>query len=182
MENINMDSIIQIINEVVQKFINEFSDDWENEPSIADKIYAKRGITTQQSQDRINAELIGYVDKQWNKPINPIPVYKNPKNLIGFLPNTRAVLLNNGDLYVAQSYNALHDNILDLLANKNIIPIASKFNYDKNYPENFIAVVRASDTTTFGESSAYDYFPEHYIEIFDAANQKQPYIFKQIND
>lgn len=176
-----MNSILQIIKEEIQSFINELWDDWDTEPSIADKIYAKRGITTQQPQEKINAELIGYVDKQWKNPINPIPVYKNPKNLIGFQPNTRAILLSSGDLYVAQSYNALHDNMLDLLADKKIVQLASKYNYDKNYPEEFIAVVRASDTTTFGESSAYDYFPQHYVEIFDVANQKQPYIFKQIN-
>lgn len=174
-----MNSILQMINEEIQNYINEFWDDWENEPSIADNIYAKQGIETQQPQKKINAELIGYVDKQWKTPINPIPVYKNPNTLIGFLADTRAILLNNGDLYVAQSYNALHDNILNLLASKNIIPLASKFNYDSNYPEEFVAVVRASDTTTFGESIAYDYFPPHYEEIFDIANNKQPYIFKK---
>lgn len=177
-----MNSILQIIKEELINFIKENWDDWENEPSIADKIYAKKGIintTNSNARTEINAELVGYVDKQWNKPINPIPVYKNPKNLIGFLPNTRAILLNTGDLYVAQSYNALHDNMLDLLADKKIIPLASKYYYDSNYPEEFIAVVRASDTTTFGESSAYDYFPPHYEEIFNIANEKQPYIFKQ---
>lgn len=175
-----MNSILQIIKEELINFIKENWDTWENEPSIADKIYARQGIEVQQQpEEKINAELVGYVNKQWNKPINPIPVYKNPKNLIGFLPNTRAILLNTGDLYVAQSYNALHDNMLDLLADKKIIPHASKYNYDSNYPEEFIAVVRASDTTTFGESTAYDYFPPHYEETFNIANQKQPYIFKK---
>jgi len=175
-----MSSILQIIKEELINLIKENWDDWENEPSIADKIYAKRGITnTTNTNTEINAELVGYVNKQWDKPIDPIPVYKNPKNLIGFLANTRAILLNTGDLYVAQSYNALHDNILDLLANKNILPLASKYNYSTNYPEEFIAVVRVSDTTTFGESSAYDYFPPYYEEIFNIANEKQPYIFKQ---
>ena len=171
-----MNSITRIIKEELQKLF-EMWDDWDNEPSIADKIYAKKGIIPQE-KTRINADLIGYVDKLWDKPINPIPVYKNPKNLIGFQPNTRAIVLDTGDLYVAESYNALHDNILDLLASKNIIPLASKYNYNSNYPEEFIAVVRVSDTTTFGESSAYDVFPPHYYQIFDIANQKQPYIFK----
>jgi hypothetical protein len=179
-------SLLQIIREVVQDFYSDWS--MNDEPSLADKYYEKQGIETrptqqpqQQPQNQINAELVGYVDKQWDKPINPaIPVYKNPKTLDGFTKEARGILLNTGDLYLAQSYNALHDNILKMLADKGIVPLAATYNYDKNYPEQFVAVQRTFNTKNFAQSMAYDEFPQHYEEIFDVARQKQPYTFKAI--
>ena len=75
-----------------------------NEPSIADDIYSKRyGIETKEEDKPINAQLVGYVKKQGNRPLTPpVPVYKNPKNLEGFSEDTRGVLLNDGDLYLAK--------------------------------------------------------------------------------
>ncbi len=172
-----MKSILQIINEE----INDFYSDWrgDDEPSLVDKYYEKRGIATPKQQV-INAEPIGYVDKQWKTPITPIPVYKNPKNLDGFTKETRGILLNNGDFYVAQSYNALHDNLLQLLADRGVIPLATIYNYDKNYPEQFVAVQRTFHTNNFVQSMAYDEFPPYYEEIFEIGNQKQPYTFNAL--
>lgn len=171
-------SLIQIIKEAIQDFYNDWSPN--NEPSLADKYFInKTGVETKPLRhEPINAELVGYVTKQYNKPINPtIPVYKNPKNLQDFYNNTRGVILANGDFYVAISPNALHDNILDLLAEHGIIPYASKFDYGDKLPQEFVAVQRAGDTNRFGASDAYDVFPNYYITIFDNANQKQPYEF-----
>jgi hypothetical protein len=171
-----MKSILQIIKEEISNYYS----DWQ--PSIADKYYEKQlGITTKNPQEvKIDAELIGYIDKQWKNPITPIPVYKNPKNLNGFESNTRGVILNNGDFYLAISRNAMHDNMLDLLTEKGIIPYQSKFDYSTKYPEQFVAVQRASNTITFAQSMAYDNFPLYYEEIFDIANKKQPYHFKML--
>lgn len=177
-------SILKLIREVVEQFYNDWS--MGDEPSLADKYYEKQGITGQSSQQQpqqqnpINAELVGYVDKQWQNPITPIPVYKNPKTLDGFTKEARGILLNTGDLYLAQSYNALHDNILKLLADKGIVKLGATYGYEQNYPAAFVAVQRAFTTTTFGQSMAYDEFPPHYQEIFDIANQKQPFKFKEI--
>jgi len=171
-------SILQVIKEEVQNFYSDWS--MNDEPSIADKIYSKnQGIETAEVQRPINAELVGYVNKQAEKPLNPpVPVYKNPKTLDGFTHDTRGILMNTGDLYLAQSYNALHDNMLDLLAEKGIVSSASKFGYATNYPGNFVAVMRAGGSRTFGQSSAYDDFPNEYIEIFENGEEKQPYGFK----
>jgi hypothetical protein len=175
-------SLLQIIKEELNNFFSDWS--MNDEPSIADKYYEKNlGTMTRGSEPetKLDGELVGYVTKQWKTPLpSPIPVHKNPRNLNGFTKETRGILLNTGDLYVAQSYNALHDNILDLLAEKGIIPLSSKFDYDKKYPEQFVAVQRTFNTNNFAQSMAYDYFPPHYEEIFEIGRQKQPYTFKAI--
>jgi len=163
------------------QIINKYYSDWgnNNELSIADKYYEKKTGISQPSNLEINAELIGFVTKQWEELLKqPVSVYKNPKTLNGFLNNTRGILLNNGDLYLAQSYNALHNNILELLTEKRIIPLKSTHNYAHNFPKEFVAVTLAGDSTIFGQSSSYDYFPQHYINIFKTGNEKQPFNFK----
>jgi hypothetical protein len=170
---------------IIKEEIENFYSDWHgnDEPSIADKYYEKQlGLqqNSQQQKEKINAELIGYVDKQMTSPLNPpVPVYKNPKTLDGFSNNTRGILLNNGDLYLAVTYNAFHDNILEMLSENGIISYKSKFDYGRRYPNEFIAVVRDGGTKTFTQSTAYDKFPNDYHEIFDVANERQPYQFKE---
>lgn len=174
-------SLLQIIKEELTNFFSDWS--MNDEPSIADKYYEKNlgTTTTNEPETNISAELVGYVTKQWKNTLpKPIPVYKNPRSLNGFTKETRGILLNTGDLYVAQSYNALHDNILELLAEKGIVPLASTYNYDKNYPEQFVAIQRTANTNNFAQSMAYDEFPPHYQEIFDIGGKKQPYTFKAI--
>jgi hypothetical protein len=170
--------------QIIKEEISNFTSDWSmnDEPSLADRYYDNKGITTKepQQQNTIDAELVGYVVKQWTKSIAPIPVYKNPRTLNGFTKECRGILLSTGDFYVGQSYNALHDNLLQMLADKGIVPLASIYNYDKNYPEQFVAVQRTFTTNNFGQSMAYDEFPPHYMEIFEIGTQKQPYTFKAI--
>lgn len=180
--------LLHIINEEVQNFFSDWAMD--DEPSIADKYYKKQyGIdvdTSEKEPEKNDAEIIGYVKKDWNRnPITtPIPVYKNPYNLKGITTETRAVLLRNGDFYVAQTYAASHENILEQLAEKRIIPYQSQFNYNTNFPEEFIAVQRRGNTNTFVQSLAYDIFPNHYFELFDTGNAQQPYHFEvlEINE
>jgi hypothetical protein len=176
-----MKSVLQIIKEEISNFYS----DWQigDNSSMADKYYEKNlGISTKKPQEsKIDAELIGYVTKLVNTPLKkPISIYKNPKNLNDFENDARGVLLNNGDLYLATSRSALHDNMLDLLTEKGIIPYQSKFDYSIKYPEQFVAVQRALNSTTFAQSSAYNTFPLYYEEIFDIANKKQPYHFKEL--
>jgi hypothetical protein len=178
-----LSKLLQIIKEELNGFYNDWS--MNDEPSLADKYYEKQGIdtqtTTQQQQQQatpIDAELVGYVDKQMQSPITPVPVYKNPKTLNGFTKECRGILLSNGDLYVAQSYNAFHDNILPMLAAKGVIPYKATHNYDRDFPEEFVAVQRTFNTNNFAQSTAYDEFPPHYEEIFAIGQQKQPYTFK----
>jgi hypothetical protein len=170
-------SIIQIIKETIQDFYNDWSPN--DEPSLADKYFKnKTGIETKpQQQKPINAQLIGYVTKRYNEPIPAVPVYKNPKNLQGFLNNTRGIILANSDFYIATSPEALHDDMLTLLTEHGIIPYGSKFDYGDKLPEEFVAVQRAGNTNIFGASDAYFIFPNYYITIFDNANQKQPFEF-----
>lgn len=60
---------------------------------------------------------------------------------------------------------------------RGLIPLVSKYSYGDRLPEEFVAVVRASISNTFGQSSAYDEFPEYY-PIFDEANKKHQYNFR----
>ena len=176
-------SILQIIKEEVEKFFNDTQPN--GQPSMADNYYDKFvGTSTQKpqttSQPKISGELIGYVDKQWNTPLEiPIPVYKNPTNLMGFSNSTRGILLNNGDLYLGLTYNAFHNNILELLSKKGIIPYNKLLNYNTILPKEFVAVTRVMHTNNFSDSSEYSGvpFPEYYTQIFNLANQKQSFKF-----
>ena len=170
-----MKSLFKILKEEFENFFND-------EPSLGDRLFNKKHSTEpiKSDSDSASGEYIGSVNKLLDKPIsNPVPVYKNPKNLKGFTDDCRGILLANGDLYLAKTYYALHDNILDLLAQKGIIPYASKFDYGDKYPEQFIAVIRAGETNVFNQSIAYDDFPNYYLEIFDMGNKKQPYKFEE---
>ena len=178
-----MFSIKHLIAEEVHDFVSDYagySDEYEpTNTGIADKYYAKNiGVMTKEPEVKIDAELIGYVVKQLKYSKESIPVYKNPKSLNGFSPDTRAVLLSDGNLYVAKTYAAMHENILKLLAEKNIIPESSIYGYGENYPRYFIAVDRISNTNSFGQSNAYEDFPNYYMKIFETAEAKQPFGFK----
>lgn len=178
-------AFLQIIKEEVQGFFSDWS--MGDEPSIADKYYQTQyGIDTKTPEKEFeenDAEIIGYVTKGWNRQPIPvsIPIYKNPKNLKGISKETRAVLLKNGDFYVAKSFNAAHEMILEQLAEKRIIPYQSQFNYNTDYPSEFVAVQRSSETNNFVQSMAYVIFPNYYIEIFDTGNTRQPYHFEVLD-
>jgi hypothetical protein len=167
-------SVIQLILEELQDFY-----DYDQEQSMADRYLQKHVAIDPAPKEQVDAELIGYVDKQYGRKLSePIPVYKNPQALKGFGYDTRGVLVENGDLYLAKSWQAMHDDILDMLSKKNIVPYAQIYHYFNLLPEEFIAVQRAGSTNTFGQSSAYDEFPDYYDGMFEIANQRQPFQFK----
>jgi len=175
-------SILQIIKEEIENFYS----DWErsNEPSFVDKYYEKYKIRKQsEKQPLINAEIIGYVSDGISGISPSIAIYKNPKNLEGFGTATRGVLLYNNDFYLAQSYQALHWKILELLVKRGIVSSHDAQNYYNEYPKDFIAVERDGHTDIFEPSSAYDknYFPTYYELIFYNANKKLPFKFRKSN-
>lgn len=172
---IKFSRLLQIIKEEVENWFND-------EPSIADTYYDKQlGISTPKPQEdqNINGELLGYVTERWNTPLEKaIPIYKNPKALNEFDNSVSGVLLNNGDLYVGLKKDAMHKNILELLAEKGIIPYNKIFYYDHDLPEEFITVYRTFNQNIFTQSYGYDEFPSYYQETFDIANNKHSYKFR----
>ena len=168
-----LNRVLQIIKEELEDFY-----DYDKEQSMADKYLEKNTtVATMSPNIKIDAEIVGYVDRGMSGKLKePIPVYKNPKNLNGFSSNSRGVLLSNGDFCLAP-LPILHDFILEMLGQKGIIPYGKVYDYNLEYPEEFIAVIRIGNTNKFGQSSAYGEFPEYYQEIFDLANKKQPFYF-----
>jgi hypothetical protein len=167
-------SIAQLIREEIQDFVKDYWQD-DNKPSLADKVFSKnQGVDLKQNTP-INAELIGKADNQY-------PVYKNPKSLEGFAGNTRGILMANGDLYLSKTFYALHKAILNLLSVHNIVPFAAQYNYDLEYPQEFVAIERVGFSDMFSQSEAYEEFPNYYYEIFDNGSAKQPYTFKYLED
>lgn len=171
-----------IVIEEIKRFMNEnwFNDD---EPSIADKIYDKRGITLPPENKEITGELVGILTHSTitKKPFNnPIKIYKNPKNLKGFGDDVRGVLTNAIDLYLATSYAALHDDILSFLSDNKKVDKMSTFGYADRFPDEFIAVQRMGSSNTFIPSTLYETFPNKYVEMFDEASYVNTFDFKPI--
>lgn len=168
-----LSKLLRIIKEELEYF-------YDDEQGMADRYFEKNygtQTTTMNPEVKINAELVGYVDKVWGGASARIPVYKNPPNLVGFAASARGILLNNGDLYLASTDNALHTNILNMLGQKGIVPISKTIGYEELFPNEFVAVIRVGNTEVFAQSSAYHSFPEHYKEIFAIGTQKQPFRF-----
>jgi hypothetical protein len=163
--------------EIIQEELEDFYD-YDKEQSMADKYLEKNTtVATMSPYIKINAEIIGYIDRGMSGKLKePIPIYLNPKNLNGFSSNSRGILLSNGDFCLAP-LPILHDFILEMLGQKGIVPYEKVYDYNIEYPEEFIAVIRIGSTNTFGQSSAYNEFPEYYQEIFDLANNVQPFKF-----
>jgi hypothetical protein len=177
--------ILQIIKEEVNGFYNDWS--MNDEPSLADKIYQRQGIdtanpNTNAPQEQLSGELAGYLTEAWGTKLNkPVAIYKNPRNLRGYEPFTRGVLLNNGDIYVSQTDKGLHFNIIEFLGKIGAIPQSAVMgDYGKRLPEEYITIVRVGGIDAFAQSPAYDKFPIYYEVMFDLANQKQPFRFKQL--
>ena len=177
----NLSKLIQIINEEIQQW-------YDDEPSIVDRYYQNKGITmspqnSREEKPKLSGELIGYVTKAWTAPLKqPVAIYKNPRNLTGFPTTARGVLVNSGDVYIGQTEEALHYNILELLAKEGIVPYDSVVpNYGQTMPEEYITVIRMMGTNRFTQSpDAYKEFPEYYIQMFDLANTMHPYKFQVI--
>ena len=170
--------IENIIKEEIGLFINEFYGD--DEPSIADKWYEKRLAIT---PDRVSnettdddGELIGIIthDIRGKKLMNFSYVFKNPRNLKNYGLTIRGVLLNNGDFYAMKGTQTIHDDLINFLIKKNILPSNVSQNYPADLPNEYVAVERVGVGTrnVFTTSMLYDRFPKYYREIFDRANKK----------
>lgn len=193
--------IFRIICEEFQRFNEELEDyEWyddQGDQSLADKMYANRfGINpekTQQGYQEDNTdtkgELAGLVtDRAYVKLKTPVPLYLNPKSLIGFDPYCRAVLMHSGDLYVipvgstSRSGNnkeePFHYNILQVLVNDGLVQYNTIDNYAETYPREYICVVREGRSNTFSQGDMYDEFPDYYNEMMSRANTTQPFNFK----
>ena len=180
-----------IIREEIQKFYNENinDNDWyDDEDSIADRMYAKIGIQKQekQSQEPPTTEKGKYVGSLYKDtyPDIPMAIYLNPKNLNEFEPSVRAVLMQNGDIYVSVNKKVYHEEMLVFLQEKNIVPVNSQnLYYIKNsMPEEFIAVQRKGRSDVFEPSELLtNYLPEHFLDILSLGNEKHSYQFV-VND
>ena len=176
--------LLQIIKEEIE---NWFGDDQNVLDAYSDKFMSTNAPPTavapaqQKQQPKLDGELVGYVTKEWSRQLPvPIPIFLNPRSLTGAEAGARGVLLGNGAFYLTPKANAMHDNILAALGELGVIPIGKTYQYYNNYPEEFVAVERIFNTNSFGQSSAYDKFPEFYQEIFNIGNQKQPFQFKSV--
>lgn len=180
----NLLKLLQIIKEEVQNWFDD--EDQSTLDTFSDKYLTTHAPatapSTAPSQPKTDGELIGYVTREWSRQLPvPIPIYKNPENLIGIGINARGVLLNNGDFYLTPSASAMHINIISVLGEKGIISSAKADHYNKNFPKEFITVQRVAKTDTFSQSASYDKFPENYQEIFKIGTQKQPFRFIAFN-
>lgn len=182
-------NILRIICEEYQKFnqslgLNELQDDWyDDEESIADKMYAQRfGMQNTKPTTApllTQGEYLGTFVKD-SYPDTPIPVYKNPESLSGFQASVRAIVKNNGDLYITSDNKAYHEELLVFLAEKNIVKVNSNNLYyiPDSAPLDFIAVQRQGLTNRFEPSSLYDnILPIEQLDALANANEKLPYQF-----
>jgi len=172
----NLARLLQIINEEVQQW-------FDDEPSLADRIYQNRGIIASpprpQVQGDVSGELFGYLTKTWagGRYNEPVPIYKNPRNLRGYDPIVRGVLVSNGDVYISKFGDGLHYDIIHLLAKEGVIPMSAVVpNYTQTMPEEYITIIRMG-SNRFTQSDGYYDFPPYYEEMFEVANSSQPFQF-----
>lgn len=168
-----MKSVKNIVKETIQKFLSEYYGDAEF--SMADKAFMRR-VGRRPDVERRDApeseRVIGKITQDMTRKTleKPVPIHKNPKNLKGFESNVRGVLVNNGDFYLAESSEVVHDQMLEIMAREGIIPFQSRFYYGERYPEEFIAVERVDNSNTFVPSVVYETIPNYYHEIIDVGN------------
>lgn len=169
-------SLLQIVKEEVERYYSDTHMD--DDQNVIDRYYAKNIGVVSKPEIEIDAELFGHITRQEDAALKTaIPVYKNPRNLNGFAKDARGVIMNNGDFYLGQTSNSVHDNLLRLLTKKGIIPPGIIAHYSVQYPEEFVAVTRNFGENGFSQSSAYEKFPPYYQGIFNIANKKQPFEF-----
>lgn len=180
-----------IISEEIEKLLKEAWYDEEQqfddyEPRLSDRITAKLGIRddnknkfTGDSKPKTMGELFGFITyRGYSKLVNPIALYKNPITLEGFGKNAKGILFENGDFYLTESSETLHYNVLQFLSEKGLVSHTVPQTYDNEYPKEFVAVEREGSANVFGQSSAYDYIKQYYIDMFKSANLNHNYKFK----
>jgi len=86
------------------------------------------------------------------------PLIKNPKSLSQFVPNSRGVILSNGDLYlVSDALHVIHEEILGLMKELGIINEKTTGWEDptERTPNEFICVQRVWKKDAFALSESY---------------------------
>ena len=113
---------------------------------------------------------------------------KNPKSLTYFNESCRGVILLNGDLYLENfSDFRIHNNILEILYDKNILKGKLRKNWGRKTPQDsgFLTVQRFKNTNTIaiGESNRDMYdendwndLKHHYDEVLNKCKIKNPKI------
>jgi len=90
--------------------------------------------------------------------IHGYPLIKNPKSLEHFVPNARAVILSNGDLYViSDALHIIHVKMLGRMKELDIIDEKAtgwEDPFERN-PDQFIAVQRVWNKNAFALSESY---------------------------
>ena len=171
-------------NNALVEIIKEELEDWfdNNEPSLADNIYNnKLGINA--DNDNTNdtysqGEYIGSTTNSYNT--TKVKIFLNPLSLNKFQTNCRGIVMDSGDLYLCDSPNLTHYNIIDFLSKKNIIANNMKNWYYRIVPTNFVAISRYYTSDEFVESESYFQQPEIFkgiLEIFNEINKNNKYRF-----
>lgn len=171
------------------KFLNilkEELDNWfdNNEPSLADNIYnQKYGINADNNTEEADnaysqGQYIGSTTNSYNT--TKVKIFLNPLSLHKFQTRCRGVVMDNGDLYLANTPNLTHYNIIDFLSEKKILADNMKQWYYRIVPTNFVAVVRNYSLDEFFESESYYHNPEIFQrieQIFNELNKNNRYTF-----
>jgi hypothetical protein len=105
----------------------------------------------------INSSNIIYRNTNYRIFGDTLIVLKNPKNLNNIGSWVRGIVIDNGDLYIEQEPITIHDRILKILNDLNIVKYTNYMDWVQNKnidKENFISVQRDSNTNTIklGES------------------------------
>lgn len=172
-------NIIKLIKEVISAF-NE---------DVGEK-YLKRKYGMSGDFDDFEKKYISYSGRQ--KQIEIIhsdgdwKLFKNPPSINDVGENARGVILSNGDLYI-ESYGGekIHNDILEILANKNILPVRPKKNWTRKLPQEsgFLTVQRYKNSPyiAIGESNKllydendYNKYINDYKTFINKAKSKNP--------
>jgi hypothetical protein len=99
---------------------------------------------------------------------------KNPNSLDGLGKSVRGVILPNGDYYTENYSEKIHYDLLEILANKGVIPVNPKKDWSKKTPQEsgFLTVQRYKDTdaVAIGESNRLLYDINFYkgnVSLYD---------------
>jgi len=110
-----------------------------------------------------NADFIGIITHDYigNKLKKVTKIYCNPASLDDFVPFVRGIILKNGDLYVANSNEVIHIDIVNFLIKNNIIDGPSTINdleefmsNEYEYPKVFIGIQRLARKNIFAISES----------------------------
>lgn len=116
-----------------------------------------------------NGIYIGRVLSPFNKKDikESVRIFKNPKTLENFDRNVRAILVNNGDLYIQETMKFIkHEEIIDFLRQKHIL------NKDDKLPKEFIPLERDGRSNVL--KLAWNLSLPFINSIFLVARKKHP--------